>query len=206
MEDKIKKRLLERKVNTILNKDKAEMLGVSNQGALDSETLTVKGDKASADVSPKKMKETSIRDYIADKKMMEAERGRKEIQKRAPDILKSADVSIEREDRKALRSLMDAASKAGDRDTMQAIVDKVTNAKAAGKFAKTLGKKAMSAVPFVGGIATALMQQDASAMIPDEIMPQSVNQPKDELFRKLEQGTITDEERLELIKRSREQQ
>lgn len=200
MEDNIKKRLEEIKRQNLLNKDKAEMLGVSNQGALDKDKLTVKGDPLSADATPKKMKETPIREYVANKKMIEADRAKREIAKRSDDILKTADTAIGSGNKELLSSLAKAAKEADDKDTLKKLIKKLADS----KMTKTFGKKALSTIPLVGGIASAIMQQDASAMIPDEIIPQSVNQPKDELFRKLEQGTISDEERLELIRRSRD--
>lgn len=84
-------------------------------------------------------------------------------------------------------------------------LERMANLRAAKAFAKTAGKKVLGAVPIVGGIAQAVMSQDASAAVPFLGDSESLGPAPDSLDARIENGTLTDEDKAELRKQALQQ-
>jgi hypothetical protein len=80
-------------------------------------------------------------------------------------------------------------------------MQKIANLRAA----KMVGKKVLGAVPVLGGIANAVMSQDASAAVPGLDAAESTGPAAGSLDERIEKGTLTDEDkrqmRLEALQR-----
>ena len=73
-------------------------------------------------------------------------------------------------------------------------IRKIANLRAA----KMMGKKVLSALPLVGGLASAAMTGDASAAVPVLDSAESLGPEKGTLDHRLEMGQLTDEDKQQL--------
>jgi hypothetical protein len=142
-----------------------------------------------------------ITDFKADKKMISQFGAKKEILKRADDLVATAESAAKKGNKKLILSTAKAATAAGDKSTLKRIMSIARK----GGLMKKIGKKAASIIPFastVAGVASAISSGDASAAIPDEIRPTDAGPKKGTLQHKMESGSrLTPEERKTLMNR-----
>lgn len=113
--------------------------------------------------------------------------------------------AIKKGDESAMRGIVskvgEVAKKTGDTDLLSDLVKKVSKSKFAKKGIKKVGKKLLSAIPFVGGIASALSSGDIKAAVPGLDLIDNVGPKKGSLNQRIESGDLTPEE-LEELKRT----
>lgn len=116
------------------------------------------------------------------------------VKSKLSKAIKAGDVKATK---KIIEQVGEVAKKTGNTELLSKLIKKVAKS----PFAKKAGKKLLSAIPLVGGIASAISSGDIKAAVPGLDLIDNIGPKEGSLNHRIETGNLTPED-IELLKRN----